>query len=61
MYVYMDFLFLVNVLVCLVNMDVVMLERIFSNDDVRELLSLLLLVGRNVRRIFFVEVVEELF
>lgn len=42
-------------------MNVVMLESIFSNNDVRELLSFLFLVGKNVRRMLFVEVVEELF
>lgn len=59
-HVYTDFLFPVNALARLANTDVVMLERIFSNDDVRELLSPPSSAGRNVRRISFVEVAEEL-
>lgn len=43
------------------NREVVLFEIIFNNDDVRELLSFFFIVGRNVRRLFFVEVVEEVF
>ena len=56
---YTDFLFPVNALARLAKTDVVMLERIFSNDDVRELLSPPSSAGRNVRRLSFVEVAEE--
>ena len=59
-HVYTDFLFPVNALARLAKTDVVLLERIFSNDDVRELLSPPSSAGRNVRRISFVEVAEEL-
>lgn len=59
-HVYTDFLFPVNALARLANTDVVMLERIFSNDDVRELLSPPSSAGKNVRRMSFVEVAEEL-
>ena len=57
-HVYTDFLFPVNALARLANREVVMLERIFSNDDVRELLSPPS-AGKNVRRMSFVEVAEE--
>lgn len=59
-HVYTDFLFPVNALARLANRDVVMLERIFSDDDVRELLSPPSSAEKNVRRISFVEVAEEL-
>ena len=59
-HVYTDFLFPVNSLARLAKTDVVLLERIFSNDDVRELLSPPSSTGKNVRRISFVEVAEEL-
>lgn len=58
-HVYTDFLFPVNALARLAKMEFVMLERIFSNDDVRELLSPPSSAGKNVRRISFVEVAEE--
>ena len=59
-HVYTDFLFPVNALASLAKTNTVLLERIFSNDDVRELLSPPPPSGRNVRRISFVEVAEEL-
>ena len=59
-HVYTDFLFPVNALARLAKTDAVMLEKIFSNDDVRELLSPPSSDGRNDRRISFVEVAEEL-
>lgn len=58
-HVYTDFLFPVNALARLAKKEVVMLERIFSNDDVRELLSPPSSSGKNVRRMSFVEVAEE--
>ena len=58
-HVYTDFLFPVNALKGLAKKEVVLLERIFSNDDVRELLSPPSSAGKNVRRISFVEVADE--
>ena len=58
-HVYTDFLFPVNALARLAKKEVVMLERIFSNDDVRELLSPPSSAGKNLRRMSFVEVAEE--
>lgn len=58
-HVYTDFLFPVNALARLANREVVLLETIFNNDDVRELLSPPSTAGRNVRRLSFVEVAEE--
>lgn len=49
-----------NALARLADRDVVMLESIFSNDDVRELLSPPSPAEFNLRRISFVEVAEEL-
>ena len=59
-HVFTDFLFPVNALARLADRDVVMLESIFSNDDVRELLSPPSPAEFNLRRISFVEVAEEL-
>ena len=59
-HVYTDFLFPVNALRSLTKTNVVMLESIFSNNDVRELLSPPSSAGKNVRRMSFVEVAEEL-
>ena len=58
-HVYTDFLFPVNALKGLAKNEVVLLERIFSNEDVRELLSPPSSAGKNVRRISFVEVADE--
>lgn len=58
-HVYTDFLFPVNALTRLVKREVVLLETIFSNNDVRELLSPPSSAGKNVRRMSFVEVAEE--
>ena len=58
-HVYTDFLFPVNALKRVAKKEVVLLERIFSNDDVRELLSPPSSAGKNVRRISFVEVADE--
>ena len=58
-HVYTDFLFPVNALARLAKREVVMLETIFSNNDVRELLSPPSSAGKNVRRMSFVEVAEE--
>ncbi|PFX32713.1 uncharacterized protein LOC111347295 isoform X2 [Stylophora pistillata] len=59
-HVYTDFLFPVNAFASMAKTNVVLLEKIFSNDDVRELLSPPSSDGRNLRRISFVEVAEEL-
>lgn len=58
-HVYTDYLFPVNALRRLAEREIVLLENIFKNDDVRELLSPPSSEGRNVRRISFVEVAEE--
>ena len=58
-HVYTDFLFPVNALARLTTTDVVILERIFSNQDVRELLSPPSSSEKNVRRMSFVEVAEQ--
>ena len=58
-HVYTDFLFPVNALKGLAKREVVLLEGIFSNEDVRELLSPPSSAGKNVRRISFVEVADE--
>ena len=57
-HVFTDFLFPVNALARLADRDVVMLESIFRNNDVRELLSPP--SPAEFRRISFVEVAEEL-
>ena len=59
-HVYTNFLFPVNALRSLTKTNVVMLESIFRNNDVRELLSPPSSSGENVRRMSFVEVAEEL-
>ena len=58
-HVYTDFLFPVNALKRLAKREVVLLEGIFSNEDVRELLSPPSSAEKNVRRISFVEVADE--
>lgn len=58
-HIHTDLLFPVNALARLTTTDVVILERIFSNHDVRELLSPPSSSEKNVRRLSFVEVAEE--
>ena len=59
-HVFTDFLFPVNALRSLAKTKDVVLESIFSNSDVGELLSPPSSVGKNLRRISFVVVAEEL-
>ena len=58
-HVHTGYWFPVNALRRLAKREIVVLEMIFNNDDVRELLSPPSSEGRNVRRISFVEVAEE--
>ena len=58
-HVYTDFWFPVNAFARMAKREVVLLERIFNNDDVRELLSPPSSAGKNTRRMSFVEVAEE--
>ena len=59
-HVHTEFLFPVNALRKLAKTNDVMLESIFSNNDVRELLSPPSSAGKNLRRISFFVVAEEL-